>query len=213
MVSLACHANITAYSRFIMRCSRLPGILRVRLSRENRSAERDDALSTNLSTLSDVGIGADVMKILVFLDNPAEALQVVDAVGRMAANYKDDLEIHLSRVLFFADKLVRSHPVREAVGAGIGSADYAGHTPEQAPVDATAAANEYLARLAHRYFPGIATKRVIFGPTPAAEIVAYAEREKINLIAIADQGERGIGKMLRTNASVPLLKVPCRRLS
>ena len=154
------------------------------------------------------------MKILVFLDDPANALQVVDAVGRMATNYKDDLEIHLSRVLTFTSKTVRSMPVREPVGAGINSAkdvSETGHVSERSPVDAAAAANEYLARLAHRYFPGIATKRIIFGPTPAAEIIAYAERETIDLIAIADQGERGIGKMLRINAGIPLLKVPCER--
>jgi len=153
------------------------------------------------------------VKILVFLDDPASAHEVVRTVGKMAAKHEGELEIHLSRVLNFGGGKASPQAARQPVGAGVGSAAATPwtDTAKKSPVGDAAAADEYLARLAYRYLAGVTTKRVVFGNTPAAEIIAYARHEDIDLIAIADQGKRGIEKMLLYNGTVPLLTVSCQR--
>ncbi len=154
--------------------------------------------------------GRDAVKILVFLEDPSTAHDVVRSLGRLVASHEGGLEVHLSRVLNFGGSRSRPPSAKQAVGIGVGSAA-ANSVQDTADGDGDAA-QEYLARLSHYYFAGVATKRVVFGNTPAAEIIAYAQREDIGLIAIADQGNRGIGKMLLFSGTVPLLKVPCMRV-
>ncbi len=151
------------------------------------------------------------MKILVFLDDPSSAHEVVRSVGQMALGYGNEFEVHLSRMLNFASSKARPHSTREAVGAGVGPA-----APESPPFSAEKtsasdfdAANEYLARLTHRYLAGVSTKRVVFGHTPAAEINTYAKREGIDLIAVSDRGNRSLRQMLLFSGRIPLLTVPC----
>jgi nucleotide-binding universal stress UspA family protein len=76
------------------------------------------------------------------------------------------------------------------------------------PVSDIRAATEYLARLGNRYFSRAPFKQIVFGNTPAADIIAYAKRNDIKLIVIADGGNRSIGQMLLFDGTVPLLKVP-----
>lgn len=146
------------------------------------------------------------MKILIFLDDPSSAHDVVREVSRMAVSPGNEFEVHLSRVLNFGGIRASAQPVLETVSAGVGvgrARDMDGRTH----ANDISAANEYLARLSHRYFPGAITKSVVFGNTPVAEIIAYAKREAINMIVIAEGTNRSIAQMLQFEGSVPLFKV------
>jgi nucleotide-binding universal stress UspA family protein len=153
------------------------------------------------------------VKILIFLDDPNTAHEVMGTVGRMVAGRGNEIEVHLSRVLNFGGTGARPKPEREAVVAGVGPAEGlpTHNATEEFTVRDVTAAEEYLDRFAYRYLAGVTTKRVVFGNTPVAAIIAYAKRKAINLIVIADGGNRSIGQMLLFDGSVPLLKVPIER--
>ena len=152
------------------------------------------------------------MKILVFIDDPTIAHDIVRTVGQLVRRFEQAPEIHLSRVQRFEYFPNRTGLKMDAVGVGTSFPRNTGPTATLgSAVEADSAADEYLARLAHRYLSGVPTKRVIFGPTPAAEIIDYAREEKIDLLAIADHGEWGIGPMLLFNSPVPVIKIQRRR--
>ncbi len=152
------------------------------------------------------------MKILVFIDDPTIAHDIVRTVGRMTRRFEPAPEIHLSRVQRFEYFRNMAGLKMDVVGVGASDSGNGGATAVlDHAVEVDSAADEYLARLAHRYLSGVPTKRVIFGATPAAEIIAYAQEEKIDLLAIADQGEWGIGPMLLFNSPVPVFKIQCSR--
>jgi nucleotide-binding universal stress UspA family protein len=68
------------------------------------------------------------------------------------------------------------------------------------------AAEKYLNGIGQQFFPDGATSKIVINEYPAKEILDYARREKVDLIAIATHGRTGLARIMLGSVAGELLK-------
>jgi nucleotide-binding universal stress UspA family protein len=69
------------------------------------------------------------------------------------------------------------------------------------------AAEKYLNGVAQQFFPDGATSKIVISEHPAKEVLDYARRERIDLIAMATHGRTGLARIMLGSVAGELLKV------
>ena len=77
--------------------------------------------------------------------------------------------------------------------------------PLQAEERARVEAQEYLERIARRYFAGRARVAVLYGGDPAQELLELVRKEKPDLVAMATHGRTGLAEMVLGSVTHKLL--------
>lgn len=92
-------------------------------------------------------------------------------------------------------------PTRDLIETGM-----ALETIDQAEDRTRQVAEDYLNDVARELFPNGARTDVISGENPAKEIIRYALRENIDLIALATHGRTGLTKIMMGSVAAELLQ-------
>ena len=159
------------------------------------------------------------MKILIPLDGSKFAEAVIKPVVDLAGPAGG--EVHLIQVVKPAEATIDwdRQPTAEphAVGdytvpglQGRGIAyevgGVAAESQAQADERVRETARDYLRSIIHQSFPSGATAVAVSGDDPAKEILNYARREKVDLIAIATHGRTGLARMMMGSVAGTLLQ-------
>ena len=163
------------------------------------------------------------MKILIPLDGSKFAENVLEPVTHLLDLKDRTNTVHLMKVVDQGE----SHPTwvlappvshvmaseyellqgaRPAWAEGTLHTGILAETRFQAEDRARHLAEAYLDRISCRYFFGRAEKVVVAGNDPAEEIQAYARQEKVDLIAMATHGRKGLAKLVLGSVADKLLR-------
>jgi len=159
------------------------------------------------------------MKILIPLDGSKFAEAVLKPVADLASVAR--AEVHLIEVVRTSEVRVSwsetpssaaNSPKKPVMPSRTGPALTEGMTGTAVETKAQAeerlyqAAEKYLNGIAQQFFPGGATNKIVISEYPAKEILDYARREKVDLIAIATHGRTGLARMMLGSVAGELLK-------
>ena len=159
------------------------------------------------------------MKILVTLDGSPFAESVLEPVVTLAAS--SGAEVHLVEVVkesearsaFTGAASTLPHPPAEGAMAGeLGGmvseslARVPAETQVQAQERLRQQTEDYLDHISERFFSGGAQRAVLWGEDAAEEIIDYAGKQKVDLIAIATHGRTGLARMLMGSVASKLLQ-------
>ena len=158
------------------------------------------------------------MKILILLDGSEFAEAVLEPVAELANRAL--AEVHLMQVLKTSeahatwgklpdvgpDWMVAPYSTGISAGSVIPRERVAVETQVQAEERAQQETEEYLDRIAGRFFPRGVTKEVAFGEDPVEVIAEYARRHGMDLIALATHGRTGLPRLLMGSVAGSLLK-------
>jgi nucleotide-binding universal stress UspA family protein len=164
-------------------------------------------------------IGGNVMKILLPLDGSKFAEAAIKPIVPLV--WSSGAEVHLIQVVLPADATVdwtRRTSVephltgdsgapgflRAAIAEGVGGVTV--ESRGQADERVRQGARDYLNSIANRFFPPGATQIAVTGDDPANEILNYARRENVDLIAIATHGRTGLARLMMGSVAAILLK-------
>ena len=157
------------------------------------------------------------MKLLILLDGSEFAESILEPASELATRACAEVylmevvkpsEAHatwtnllpvggdLTPVPFHAGVSVRSAAPRERVAA---------ETKVQAEERAVQEAEEYLSRIAGRFFPDGAVHQVTSAEEPVEAITEYALQQHVDLIALATHGRTGLPRMLMGSVASSLL--------
>jgi len=161
------------------------------------------------------------MKLLITLDGSKFAEAVLAPAAELAA--RSGAEVHLIEVVKESKAYPRwvaspsdEHDIWAEYdwprGWAMASPE---HPTETAVLVETAAqalertcyiAQDYLHSVSTRFFNGEAKTKVVMGEDPAAEILGYVRREKVDLIALATHGRTGLARLLLGSVAAKLLR-------
>lgn len=149
------------------------------------------------------------MKMLILLDGSKFAEAILDPASKLAARSGGNFEAHLAKIASVIADVGQAalDPGLTPVGAVRVSGNATAAPEYPSPERVYHDAERYLGDIAERFFSRAAKKRVIFGEYPAAEIVSYARRENVDMIAITTNGKTGLARMLLFNGVAPLFLV------
>jgi nucleotide-binding universal stress UspA family protein len=156
----------------------------------------------------------DTMKVLVALDGSKFAEAVLPSVALLAA----ETGCAIALVTVIKESAVRGTwrvPLEPPVvpidisGGRVPAIEprvmLAVETATQAAQRVADEAREYLSDIARRSFPG-AQIDVLFGEDVAGELLAYAERTGVDIIAIATHGRTGLARLLMGSVATRLVQ-------
>ena len=158
------------------------------------------------------------MKILIPLDGSKFSEAIIDPAGNLAAN--SGAEVHLISVV----KVSNVHSSwYELPGTNAPHSEGPAHVLDlgdiPASVDGRVAesqvaaeegmvqqATDYLNHIAHQFFPDNRHTKAILGDDPVKEIRGYAQREGVDVVALATHGRTGIRQMVMGSVANDLLR-------
>lgn len=156
------------------------------------------------------------MKILIPLDGSEYAEHALTAALKLSERSDRAVEIHLLMVTNAQTVQSRWHEawrtrVDSILGDSSGSYPVPPENNPRVEEQIRRAAEDYLEEVSRRFLPHQAKKVVVIGTDPAGEIISYARREEVHLIALATRGRAALARLLLGSGVAPVVIVSPRK--